>query len=228
MTDKPSDHLSLVPASPESEPKTAQKESKGKRGGNGGNDGGDGSEPPGKPRKAKKKRAWKKYKPKYAATARVLVQERGFTQIELARHFNVGPSTITRWRGVYPEFHDALNVPRELATERVRRSLYERATGYSFDSEKVFCTKYGQIVRAPTVTHLAPDVRAAQLWLEAHDRETFGKAAEKRADRILVVERVRVPTPAERAAQDVAIDAPASVDDDLINQAQLAALALNG
>jgi hypothetical protein len=54
---------------------------------------------------------------------------------------------------------------REEADARVKRSLYSRAVGYSFNSEKIFCNKDGEVTRVPIVQHVPPDV-TAQIFLE--------------------------------------------------------------
>ena len=54
---------------------------------------------------------------------------------------------------------------KEVADNRVERSLYNRAVGYTFDSEKVF-QHQGEIVRAKTVEHVPPDTTAGIFWLK--------------------------------------------------------------
>ena len=48
----------------------------------------------------------------------------------------------------------------------VERSLYSRAVGYSFNSEKIFCNKDGEVTRVPIVEHVPPDVTAQIFWLK--------------------------------------------------------------
>ena len=73
--------------------------------------------------------------------------------------------TIWRWRSRYPDFCNALKVGKHPADDRVEASLYHRAVGYTFNSEKVFQFQ-GEIIRAPIVEHVPPDVGAASLWLK--------------------------------------------------------------
>ena len=54
-----------------------------------------------------------------------------------------------------------------MADDRVEASMYHRAVGYNFHSEKVMQFQ-GKIVRAKTVEHVPPDVGAITLWL--HNR----------------------------------------------------------
>jgi hypothetical protein len=48
----------------------------------------------------------------------------------------------------------------------VERSLYSRAVGYSFNSEKIFCNKDGEVTRVPIIEHGPPDVTAQIFWLK--------------------------------------------------------------
>jgi hypothetical protein len=54
-------------------------------------------------------------------------------------------------------------------TPRVVRSLYSRAVGYSFNSEKIFCNKDGEVTRVPIVEYVPPDVTAQIFWLKNRD-----------------------------------------------------------
>ena len=54
---------------------------------------------------------------------------------------------------------------KELADAQVARSMYQRARGYDLKSEKIFCGKDGEIIRAETVEHYPADVTAAHRWL---------------------------------------------------------------
>lgn len=103
------------------------------------------------------------YKPEYAKQAARLCAL-GATDYELADFFEVDTRTIYRWKNVHDEFCQALIAGKEKADERVERALYNRAVGYSYESEKVFQFQ-GQIVRADTVEHIPPDPSAAKLWL---------------------------------------------------------------
>lgn len=104
------------------------------------------------------------YDPAYPAQARKLC-ELGATDIELADFFEVDVRTIYNWKHAHPEFFQALCVGKEALDDRVERSLYMRAVGYTFDSEKVFNFR-GSIVRAPTREHVAPDPGACLSWLK--------------------------------------------------------------
>lgn len=104
------------------------------------------------------------YRDEFAQQARAMCQL-GATDRDLADFFEVATRTIQRWQGTYPEFSAALNRGKEAADDRVERSLYSRATGYTFDSEKIFNNE-GVITRVNTTEHVPPDVTACIFWLK--------------------------------------------------------------
>lgn len=111
------------------------------------------------------------YKAEYAAQAEKLCAL-GATDIELADFFQVSTRTIYRWRNSIPEFCQAVTCVKEAADVRVERALYNRAVGYSFESEKIF-NHQGEIIRAPTTEHVPPDPSAAKLWLTNRKPENW-------------------------------------------------------
>lgn len=111
------------------------------------------------------------YKPEYAAQAEKLC-ELGATDMELADFFEVDVSTIYRWKHSHDEFCEAVKVGKEALDNRVERSLYQRAVGYSFNSEKIFHHQ-GIITRADTVEHIPPDPGAAMNWLKNRRGEVW-------------------------------------------------------
>ena len=104
------------------------------------------------------------YKAEYEVQAAKLCRL-GASESDLADFFNVTTVTIWRWRLKYPDFCNALKVGKHAADDRVEASLYHRAVGYSYNSEKVFQFQ-GEIIRAPIVEHFPPDVGAISLWLK--------------------------------------------------------------
>ena len=55
---------------------------------------------------------------------------------------------------------------KDEADNRVERSLYARATGYSYDAVKIFHTKDGKVIKVPYTEHVPPDVTAQIYWLK--------------------------------------------------------------
>jgi hypothetical protein len=104
------------------------------------------------------------YKPEFDAQAHKLCQL-GATDRELADFFDVSIDTITQWKSVHPRFSASLKVGKDEPDERVVRSLYQRAMGYSFDTEEIFVVG-GEVTRVPVRKHVPPDVTACIFWLK--------------------------------------------------------------
>lgn len=104
------------------------------------------------------------YRPEFAEEAHKLCQL-GATDNDLADFFGVTTRTIIRWQAYHPDFCKSLKRGKEAADDRVERSLYARATGYTFDSEKI-SIQDGMVTRATTIEHVPPDVTACIFWLK--------------------------------------------------------------
>lgn len=112
-----------------------------------------------------------KFKLEYIEQARKLC-EKGFTDYELSQFFDIHRSTLYVWQAEYPDFSAAMIAGKSFADERVERSLYERAVGYSYNGEKVFNDK-GEILRADTTEHVPPDTTAAIFWLKNRRKDRW-------------------------------------------------------
>lgn len=105
------------------------------------------------------------YKPEYAVQASKLC-ELGATDVEMADFFGVAPSTFTKWKAE-PEFAASLKSGKSLADERVERSLYQKALGYTFEAVKIFMPAGAEKpVYAPYREHVPPDTTACIFWLK--------------------------------------------------------------
>lgn len=106
------------------------------------------------------------YRPEFAAIAEKACRL-GFTDQELAELLETSVRTIYRWKNENEEFCQALKAGKELADDRVERSLYERAVGYKAEAVRIFMPAgKEEPVYAPYVEHHAPDTTAAIFWLK--------------------------------------------------------------
>jgi len=103
------------------------------------------------------------YKPKYAEIAERMCAK-GATRADLADRFGVAIATVISWQFEHEEFSSACKRGQEAADDRVEASYYERAVGYTYDSEKLFMHE-GKTIREPVKVHVPPDPRAAEFWL---------------------------------------------------------------
>ena len=89
----------------------------------------------------------------------------GATDMELADFFEVNVSTINRWKAEHAEFCAAIKVSKEIADDRVERSLFARANGYEHDEVDIRVIKE-EIVQTPIRKHYPPDTVAGIFWLK--------------------------------------------------------------
>jgi hypothetical protein len=112
------------------------------------------------------------YRHAFAKEAKKLARL-GATDVEVADFFEVDVRTIYRWKHTIDEFCQALNAGKRKADKRVIHSLYQRAVGYTFDSEKIQIQRDGEIIRAPIREHVPPDTTAAIFWLKNRDPDNW-------------------------------------------------------
>ena len=91
---------------------------------------------------------------------------RGWTDVDMASFFKVDESTWTRWKQKNPQFCTALKDWKIEADNRVERSLYERACGYSHPEDKIFKPAGEEPTIVATTKHYAPDSTACIFWLK--------------------------------------------------------------
>jgi hypothetical protein len=103
------------------------------------------------------------YRKDYAHIARSMC-DLGATDHQLAIAFGVTTTTIWRWQSRHKEFGDAVKVGKEACDDRVERALYQKAVGYTYNSEKIIAYE-GVPTRVPIVEHVPPDTAAGKHWL---------------------------------------------------------------
>jgi hypothetical protein len=96
----------------------------------------------------------------------------GHTDFEIAGFFSVSATVINRWKAEFPDIAAAFKTGKEVADERVERSLFHRATGYTFDAVKIFNDK-GAVTKVDYVEHVAPDTTACIFWLKNRRQELW-------------------------------------------------------
>ena len=107
-----------------------------------------------------------KYQQGYAEQAEKLCKL-GATDIEIADFFAVDVRTLYRWKADNEQFCQALKAGKEIADERVERSLFQKAIGYEQDEVKIFMPANAAApVYAPFRAKIAPDTTACIFWLK--------------------------------------------------------------
>ena len=103
------------------------------------------------------------YKPEYAQIAGRACAN-GLTDQEISDLFGITRDTLWRWKLNYLEFSDAMKIGKVPANERVKRSLFHRANGYTYDAEEIYVIDK-EIVRVKVRKHIPPDTTAIIYWL---------------------------------------------------------------
>ena len=112
-----------------------------------------------------------KFIPEYLKIAKYMALA-GMTDEQMAKDFGVSRSTLSRWKIDYPEFSEVLSQWKSVADEKVERSLYERATGYSHPDLDIKVIK-GKIVKTELIKHYPPETVAAIFWLKNRNPEKW-------------------------------------------------------
>jgi len=123
-----------------------------------------------------KRGAKTKYKKDFARQAGVACVEGGFTDLKLAKLFNVSRATIATWKNEHPEFLDTIKKAKDdHDSGNVELSLLRRATGYKYTET----TQELKTLKDPTTgiettqlvvtkkvkKEVAPDTGACGIWL---------------------------------------------------------------
>lgn len=85
---------------------------------------------------------------------------------------------LNKWMKAFPEFREAIETTRAEGQAQLMRALKRRGTGFKLKSEKIFCTKDGEIIRAETTEYYPPDVGALTFALKSIERGRFNERAE--------------------------------------------------
>jgi hypothetical protein len=89
----------------------------------------------------------------------------GATDMEIADFFGVEVRTLYRWKAENEQFCQALKAGKDVADERVERSLFARANGYEHDETDIRVVG-GEIVQTPIRKYYPPDTTACIFWLK--------------------------------------------------------------
>ena len=105
-----------------------------------------------------------KFKEEYILQAEKLCKL-GATDMEIADFLEVDVRTLYRWKGENEAFCQALKAGKDVADERVERSLFARANGYEHDEVDIRVVA-GEIKQTPIRKYYPPDTTAAIFWLK--------------------------------------------------------------
>ncbi len=111
-----------------------------------------------------------KFKPEFVEQAAKLCKL-GATDKDLADFFEVSINTVENWKA-NEEFLGSLKSGKDVADDRVERSLYQRAVGYTYDAVH-FSSFQGAVTATQYREHVPPDVTAQIFWLKNRRRDEW-------------------------------------------------------
>lgn len=97
----------------------------------------------------------------------------GAVEHEIAEEIGIGITTLRLYARKYKEFSEALKMPAGAANGRVKGALFAKATGYSYEEERIVVVK-GVVKRVKVMVHVPPSDRAIDLWARTKMRSEFG------------------------------------------------------
>lgn len=101
----------------------------------------------------------------------------GATDDEIADFFEVSVRTIHRWKNRHEDFCHALRIGKDLADNRVERSLYNKAVGYYITEQQAIKVKKEQYVEEVHIVdvekYIQPDTTAMIYWTKNRKKEEW-------------------------------------------------------
>lgn len=114
-----------------------------------------------------------KYRPEMAEEAKRLC-ENGASGRDVARVLGISKTAMYEYAARYPEFRAALKVGKAVADDRVERSLYDRANGYTYKEVKPFLDrKTNEIIYAEYEVTVPPEPQCLMFWLKNRRPEVW-------------------------------------------------------
>ena len=96
--------------------------------------------------------------------------ELGLTDVETSKALNISKATLTKYKKQYPEFIASLKKGKDVSDQKVVRSLFRRACGYSHPEVHI-SNFQGKITKTEIIKHYPPEVAACIYWLNNRRNE---------------------------------------------------------
>jgi len=112
--------------------------------------------------------------------------ERGATDPEIAKKLGTSVTSIRRWATEHEEFRAVLHFAKEPADDRIVRSLYEKACGFTYEDRELVKLKRAdgsEHVEIHTVERtVPPDTASVIFWLKNRRRDDWRDVREFKHD----------------------------------------------
>lgn len=114
-----------------------------------------------------------KYDPNYHPKLAYWMCRSGLKDEDIAKQFDIGVSTLNKWKNDHPEFMESLKGSKVLTDYLVEDSLLKRALGYDATEVKTTVFPNGTIKTETTVKHIMPETLACIFWLKNRKPELW-------------------------------------------------------
>jgi hypothetical protein len=101
----------------------------------------------------------------------------GMDEDDISEVFDISRRQLGIWKAQYPHFKKAVEAGYTDADAAVLNALFQTATGYTHDEEKIMMWD-GEVIRADTIKHYKPDVQAIKLWLTNRQQKNWSDRRE--------------------------------------------------
>jgi len=101
----------------------------------------------------------------------------GMDEDDISEVFDISRRQMGIWKAQYPHFKKAVEQGYTDADAAVLNALFQTATGYTHDEEKIMMWD-GEVIRADTIKHYKPDVQAIKLWLTNRQKQNWSDRKE--------------------------------------------------
>ena len=119
-----------------------------------------------------------KFQDDFIRMARVACEEGGFTDLKLAKLFNVSKATINNWKKDFPKFLDSIKLGKDTWDCLIaEKSLLKRVMGFRYTETTREPASEGLTLAVTKKVSkiIAPDVKACDIWLCNRNPERWRK-----------------------------------------------------
>lgn len=102
----------------------------------------------------------------------------GMTDEEMATFFGVTTRTFYNWMKEHIAFFQAVHAGKDKADAEVAHSLYKKATGITYEVERLRKNKEGETEVVKLSVYEPPDTAAVKQWLANRRRQNWSEKAE--------------------------------------------------
>jgi hypothetical protein len=117
-----------------------------------------------------------------------ILAKKGFTDVEMSQFFEITQQTFNNWKKKHKEFFESLKDWKKSSDALVEKSLFERATGYEHEEDKIFNANGTPLV-VPTIKHYPPETTAGIFWLKNRQPDKWRDKQEIEGNLNLTVNR---------------------------------------